>query len=212
MGCDRGPIVSTTRLPTPILEGRVIPIARSLDAASAVTLAGALRAGGLSVIEVTVEGEDGIEAIRAIVGSGSIVGAGTVTSIGLAAAAVEAGAEFLVSPHSDPALNEWANTRGVPMIPGGLTPTEVFAAWKSGVPAVKVFPVAVGGPELIRGLRGPFPDIPLIPTGGITAADAGDYIAAGAVAVGVGGWLTGHSDPGVITERPASLLEAVLIV
>ena len=57
----------------------------------------------------------------------------------------------------------------MPMIPGGLTPTEVFAAWRSGVPAVKVFPVSVGGPELIRGLRGPFPDIPLIPTGGITA-------------------------------------------
>lgn len=199
-------------LPEAILEERVIPVARNLDAASAMSLAEALRKGGLHVIEVTVEGAAGMDAVSALVGSGSVVGAGTVTSIGVAAAAVEAGASFLVSPHSDPALIAWAVSRGVPMIPGGLTPTEIFTAWRSGVPAVKVFPVSMGGPELIRGLRGPFPDIPLIPTGGITVRDAADYIEAGAVAVGVGGWLTAQSDPAVATERAASLVAAIQLV
>jgi 2-dehydro-3-deoxyphosphogluconate aldolase/(4S)-4-hydroxy-2-oxoglutarate aldolase len=199
-------------LPEAILEERVIPVVRGLTADTAVSLAAALREGGLHVIEVTVEGARAIEAISSLNGSGSVVGAGTVTSIGLAAAATEAGAAFLVSPHSDPALNEWAASHGVPMIPGGLTPTEVFAAWRSGVSAVKVFPVSMGGPDLIRGLRGPFPDIPLIPTGGITALDAADYLAAGAVAVGVGGWLTGHSETAVVIERSRSLLDAIKLV
>ncbi|MDP9495596.1 MAG: bifunctional 4-hydroxy-2-oxoglutarate aldolase/2-dehydro-3-deoxy-phosphogluconate aldolase [Actinomycetota bacterium] len=204
--------MKTAVLPEAILEERVIPVARGLSADTAVSLATALREGGLHVIEVTVEDANAIGAISSLTGSGSVVGAGTVTSIGLAAAAVDAGATFLVSPHSDPALNEWALSRGVPMIPGGLTPTEVLAAWRSGVVAVKVFPVSLGGPELIRGLRGPFPDIPLIPTGGITALDAADFLAAGAVAVGVGGWLTGHTDPALIVERAASLLEAIQLV
>ena len=96
------------------------------------------------------------------------IGAGTVLSIEAAERAVDAGATFLVSPHVDPELIEWAADRGIPFIPGAFTPTEILAAWRAGAPAVKFFPASVAGPDFIRDFRGPFPHIPLLPTGGVT--------------------------------------------
>lgn len=138
-------------LPEAILEERVVPVARGMTPESAPGMAVALRQGGITVIEITVEGTDGIDAIGSLRGSELTTGAGTITSIGLAAAAVEAGASFLVSPHFDPELTGWALDRGVPMFPGAFTPTEVFAAWESGAPAVKVFPASVGGTRSDQG-------------------------------------------------------------
>ena len=91
---------------------------------------------------------------------------------------------------------------------GLLQPTEVLAAWTAGVAAVKAFPASIAGPELVKALRGPFEAIPLVPTGGITAENAAAFLSVGAVAVGLGGWLTGHSDPGVIAERAALTIQA----
>jgi len=204
--------VRRAELPVAILEQRVIAVARGMTPESAPELVSALRSAGLTVIEVTVEGAGGIEAITSLRGSNLTVGAGSITSIGLAAAAVEAGAGFLVSPHFDPELTGWALDRGVPIIAGGFTPTEIFAAWESGAPAVKVFPASVGGPDLIKSIVAPFPDVGLVPTGGITADNAAGYLAAGAVALGVGGWLTGGSDSELVAERASLLVEALQLV
>jgi 2-dehydro-3-deoxyphosphogluconate aldolase/(4S)-4-hydroxy-2-oxoglutarate aldolase len=204
--------MSRPELPDAIVEQRVIAVARDMTAETAPGLASALRRGGLTVLEVTVEGQGGIDAIRSLRDSEVTVGAGTVTSVGLATAAVEAGAGFLVSPHFDPELTRWALDRGVPIIPGGLTPGELLAVWKSGAPAVKVFPASLGGPDLIRAIRGPFPEIRLIPTGGITAENAVAYLGSGSVAVGVGGWLTGGSDRGLVADRAALLIESIQLV
>jgi len=198
------------KLPGAVLEQRVIPVARGLDARSAPILAEALCGGGISSIEVTVEGEGGFDAIEAIAGGDMVVGAGTILTVQQAAKAVAAGASFLVMPHLDIELIEWASTQDVPLVPGALTPTEVMTAWRWQPPAVKVFPAHIGGPEYLRSLRGPFPDLALIPTGGIDAGNVSAYLDAGAVAVGVGGWLTAHDDPALITQRAIELMRQVV--
>ena len=192
-------------LPDSIVAEKVIPVARGLDGSTAPGLARALLDGGISTIEVTVEGDGGIEAIGSLRDTGIVVGAGTVTSTDQARAAVEAGAVFLVSPHLDGVLLDWAVQNDIALIPGGLTPTELASAWSSGTPAVKLFPAAVGGPGYLRSLLGPFPDLRLIPTGGVEADNIVDYLEAGAVAVGVGSWLTSHPDLSEVTRRAAQL-------
>ncbi len=196
-------------LPQPILDERIIPVARGLDADSAPDLAAALLDGGISVIEITIEGKGGLDAIRSLRDSKLLVGAGTVTSVDKAEAAVEAGARFLVSPHTDRQLIEWSVDSSVTLIPGGMTPTEIMNAWSFQVPAVKVFPASIGGPGLIRSLLAPYPGLALIPTGGIDGESASSYLMAGAVAVGIGGWLTKHQDMGIVTERAAQLRQVV---
>jgi len=193
-----------------VLNKRIIPVARGLDASSAPALAGALAVGGLDIIEITVESAGGFDAIAAVVGGETTVGAGTIVTIDQARRAVEAGAEFLVTPHLDLALLEWAGANGVVMIPGALTPTEIFAAQRYEPPAVKLFPAHVGGPEYLRSLLGPYPDLRFIPTGGVTGDNARAYLEAGAVAVGVGGWLTTHSDLSVVTRRARQLVSQVV--
>ena len=94
-------------------------------------------------------------------------------------------------------------------VPGAFTPTEILAAWRAGAAAVKLFPASAVGPTFVREVRGPLPGIPLIPTGGVTAETAPAFIAAGAVAVGIGSWLTGSGDPAVVEERAAELVAAV---
>lgn len=198
-----------TRLPDAIREERVIPVARGLDSATAPAMVDALQAGGLTSIEITVEGVHGIEAISSVAGSGALVGAGTVVRIDQADKAITAGAVFLVSPHLDPKLIEWSISNSIPLIPGALTPTEVATAWAWGPPAVKIFPAGTVGPGYLTSLLGPYPGVPLIPTGGIDAGNALAYLEAGAVAVGIGGWLTGVDDPSEITRRASLLREAV---
>ena len=104
-------------------------------------------------------------------------------------------------PHLDADLVEWAAARGIPAFPGAATPTEIFAAWRAGAAAVKLFPASSAGPGFVRELRGPFPDIPVLPTGGVTLETAPAFITAGAVAVGMGGWLIGDGDPAGIRAR-----------
>jgi 2-dehydro-3-deoxyphosphogluconate aldolase/(4S)-4-hydroxy-2-oxoglutarate aldolase len=197
------------RLPDSILTEKLIPIARGVAPARALELAAALRAGGSSVLEITLESGDGIASIRALSGAGMTVGAGTVTTIEDAEAAIGAGAGFLVSPHFDPNLVEWAIENNVAYLPGVFSPTEVAAVLSLGLRAMKVFPASVGGPDLIRSLRGPFPRLEAIATGGVGIENASEYRAAGAVAVGVGTWLTGPEDLAIITGRTRALLAVV---
>jgi 2-dehydro-3-deoxyphosphogluconate aldolase/(4S)-4-hydroxy-2-oxoglutarate aldolase len=204
-------------LPTGFVESGVVAIARRLAPDDVPAIADALVDGGIRAFELTLNEPEDV-ALRAIGAAASYVtrssapiaiGAGTVLSIEAAGRAIDAGASFLVSPHTDPELVRWAADRGVPMLPGAATPTEALAAWRAGAAAVKVFPASALGPQFVRELRGPFPDIPLQPTGGITVENAGDYIRAGAIAVGMGSWLFAGGTPASVTERAREATAAV---
>jgi 2-dehydro-3-deoxyphosphogluconate aldolase/(4S)-4-hydroxy-2-oxoglutarate aldolase len=140
---------------------------------------------------------------------GALVGAGTVLSVAAAARALDAGAGFIVSPHTDTELVAWCAARDVPCFPGALTPTEILAAWNAGASAVKLFPAASVGPAYLEQLAGPFPGIDLVPTGGVSAQTAAGWISAGAVAVGIGGWLIGDAEPEGVTARARLVAAAV---
>lgn len=195
-------------LPEAITTTGVIAVARKIDPARLPTVATAVAAGGVKAIEVTLDGVGALGSIELLAGCAQLVGAGTVMSVEEAAGAVDAGAAFIVSPHTDPAIVSWAVEHEIPVMAGAFTPTEVVIAWTMGVTAVKVFPASVGGPDLVRALRGPFDDVLLVPTGGIDDTNARDFMASGAVAVGAGGWLTAQPDPAEITTRARKLVAA----
>lgn len=200
-------------VPVAILGPKVVAIARGLAPDRLARIADALLAGGVRAFEVTMNSEGALDVIASLArrfdGSPLLMGAGTILDVPAAEAAHAAGARFLVSPHCDPALISWAVARDIPVFPGALTPTEILLAWRAGATAVKLFPASAGGASLIREVRGPFRDIPLIPTGGVTLENAAGFIAAGAVAVGVGSWLTGDGDPTGIAERAGHLVRAL---
>ncbi len=202
-------------LPESITSSGVVAIARGADPDRASTIALALLRGGISAFEMTLnEPQDkALEAIRQVAtrysGSELLLGAGTVLTIDAAKRAVEAGARFLVSPHTDPELIKWAVQAGIPVLPGAFTASEILLAWGAGATAVKLFPASVVGARGLREIRGPLPDIPIVPTGGVSAETAGAFIEAGAVAVGAGGWLVGDGKPQGIRERAALIVEAV---
>lgn len=197
------------RLPGTIREEKVIPVVRGLTTERARALVDALAAGGLHSIEVTLETAGSIAAMASLAGSDITVGAGTVMSVPQAQSAVDAGADFLVSPHLDAALVQWALDENIPYLPGVLTPTELARALEMGTEVVKLFPAGIGGPEMLNALLGPFPHAQIVPTGGISADNAGEFIAKGALAVGVGGWLTNHRDLTVVTARAELLVQVV---
>jgi len=204
---------ATTRtrpgIPEAISRSLVIAIGRRLDPSTVPSIGAALASGGIRAFEVTMNSESALEVIRELTKRFSpdelLVGAGTVLTMAQAEGAVEAGARFLVMPHLDTAIVGWAADRGIASFPGCLTPTEILTAWRAGAAAVKVFPASAVGPVFVRELRGPLPEIPLVPTGGVTLENAADFIAAGAAAVGMGSWLTGSGDAAVVRERAAAI-------
>lgn len=200
-------------LPPAISEGRVIAILRGIEPSRLPALVRALAGSGIRAIEVTLNSPGAlasIEGLRVDAGDrGVVVGAGTVLDRRSAMDAVSAGATFLVAPHVDPSTIAWAVDHGIPVLPGAMTPTEILVAWSAGASAVKLFPASIVGPAFVREMRGPLGDVPLVPTGGITAASAAAFIAAGAIAVGVGSWLTGGADVDVVRTRSAELVSAV---
>jgi len=148
--------------------------------------------GGVNVIEVTFTVPNALEIIERLaarVGEDVILGAGTVLTAEMAASALDAGAQFIVSPSANPATIEMAKSRGVPVFPGALTPTEVITAWQAGGDIIKIFPANVVGPTYLKDLHGPFPDIPFMPTGGVDLNTARSWLENGAVCLGVGGAL-----------------------
>jgi len=167
----------------------IIPIIRSATDV-ALPVAEALVQAGLPVVEVTLTVPNAIGAIATIArrfGDKILVGAGTVTDAAAVQQAVDAGAEFIVTPGLVPEVIEAAQRASVVVLPGALTPTEIFAAARAGADMVKVFPIqSVGGAAYLRALRGPFPAIPLVPTGGVSLDNLAALFAAGAAAVGVG--------------------------
>ena len=201
-------------IPGGIAQGGVVAIGRRITAAWAPAIAEALAGGGVLAFELTLNDPEA-DALRAIEsaaaaapGLGLEIGAGTVLSVEAARRAVDAGATFLVMPHLDTAIVSWAAERGIPALPGCATPTEALAGWRAGAAAIKVFLASSLGPSFVRELHGPFPSMPLVPTGGVTLETIPAFIAAGAVAVGLGSWLVGDGDPAGIRERAAAAVAA----
>ncbi len=176
-------------------------------------MAQAVAAGGLRQIEITWNSAQAallIEELRLRLPHCQI-GAGTLLTVEDMKAAIAAGAQFLFSPHTQPALIETAVAQSLPVIPGALSPTEIITAWQAGATCVKVFPVqSLGGADYIRNLQGPLGDIPLIPTGGVALENAVDLLQAGAIAVGLSSSLfpkaaLQQQDWAQITDRVRSL-------
>jgi len=185
--------------PSPLTALRltgVLAVLRAPSANQAVRAVDALVAGGIRGVEVTYSTPDAAAAIREISrrhGNRVYLGAGTVLTEEQVSEAVEAGAEFLVSPGTQEAVVRAMLGTGVAVFSGALTPSEVMAAVQFGVDAVKIFPASLGGPAYLRSLRGPFSDVPFLPTGGVDASNLGEWLAAGAAAVGAGGKLCSPS-------------------
>jgi 2-dehydro-3-deoxyphosphogluconate aldolase / (4S)-4-hydroxy-2-oxoglutarate aldolase len=175
-----------------IRRAGVVAVLRAPSAEAGVLAAEALLAGGVTGIEVTYSTPDVPSVLATLAdrhGDRMVLGAGTLLAPAQAAPAVEAGASFLVSPGVDDEVIASMRTTGAAVLAGALTPTEVMRAMRLGVHAVKVFPGSLVGPGYLRALRGPFPDVPLVPTGGVAADNLADWLAAGALAVGAGGEL-----------------------
>lgn len=199
-------------VPDTLRESPVVAVLRAGSADAYAPVIGALLAGGVRHLEVTLSTPGTIEAIPALLtrfGADARIGVGTVTDPDQARRAVESGAHFLVTPTTDVEVIDVAITAGLPVFPGGFTPTELHAGWRRGVAAVKVFPASHLGPGYIADLRGPFPGIEVIPSGGVTAEGAIEWLRAGACAVSLGGPLLQDAfrggDPVALTRRASEL-------
>jgi 2-dehydro-3-deoxyphosphogluconate aldolase / (4S)-4-hydroxy-2-oxoglutarate aldolase len=172
-----------------IHEIGIIPVIRAENISRALFAVRAIAEGGIPIAEVTMTVPGALDAIREsrrAHGSSVLIGAGTVLNAELARACLDAGAQFLVSPGMDNETLNLARDQNFLFIPGAMTPTEIMHARAHGAELIKLFPANHGGPNLLKTLRGPFPDIRFIPTGGVTLKNVADFFAAGAFAVGVG--------------------------
>ena len=168
---------------------RVVAVIRLDDPGHLFSAVEALAAGGVRVIEVTMTVPRAIELIAQLTArlhEDLLIGAGTVVDADTARRAIDAGAKFVVGPVFRPVLIETCHSRGVPAMPGCYTPTEILDAWDAGADIVKVFPATALGPAFFKDIRAPLPHLKLMPTGGVSIDNAGDWSRAGAVAVGVG--------------------------
>lgn len=167
----------------------LLAVLRSPSADLAVKTVEALVAGGVLGIEITYSTPDAAGVVRrldAIFGESIVLGMGTLTEPRHAQEALDSGARFVVSPHTEAELAHAMVQTGLPVMMGALTPSEVFQAWRLGSDVVKLFPGSLGGPAYLKALKGPFPQIPMMPTGGVSRGNVGDWFKAGAVAVGAG--------------------------
>jgi len=201
-----------------IREVGLVPVLRAPSAETAIAAASAIESGGVPILEITMTVPGAIGVIRAVVESSQgrvLVGAGTVLDPETARACILAGAEFIVSPSLNVKTIELCRRYAIPVIPGALTPTEIVTAWEAGADCVKIFPCsAVGGAKYLTALKGPLPQIDLIPTGGVSLSTAAEFLAAGAFALGVGGDLVDlkalkSGKPEVITENARKYVTVV---
>lgn len=196
---------------------RAIAVIRTPDLALGRHLAKAVAAGGLRLIEITWNSDRPAQLISTLRQElpDCVIGAGTLLEPIQVREAIAAGAEFLFSPHTNPTLIRIAVDHQVPMVAGALTPTEIVTAWQAGSSGVKVFPIqTVGGARYLRNLRDPLAGIPLIPTGGVTLENAAEFLAAGAIAVGLSGQLFPQAaiaagDWEQVSDRTKALMHAL---
>jgi 2-dehydro-3-deoxyphosphogluconate aldolase/(4S)-4-hydroxy-2-oxoglutarate aldolase len=174
-----------------VLEVGIVPVVRATSAKKAIAAAEALATGGISIVEITMTVPGAVDVIAQLAATSSkdvLIGAGTVLDAETARQCFDAGAQFLVTPGLDLETVKAARDADKLIMAGALTPTEVITAWKAGADFVKVFPAsAVGGASYIKALRGPLPQVPLVPTGGVNLNTAADFLKAGAAALGIGG-------------------------
>jgi len=202
--------------PQLILNTGVISVMRTESSTQLLQVAEAICKGGIHCVEITMTTPGALRAIEVASEklTGVLVGAGTVLDATTARQAILAGAKFLVTPTVELDVIETARRYGIIVIPGAMTPTEILTAWEAGADMVKVFPASILGSGYLKAIRGPLPQIPLVPTGGITADNAGKFIHAGAAMVCAGGWLVDKEAVAngryeVITERARQLVDAV---
>lgn len=191
-----------------ITEIGIVPVVRTTSAESAIRAVEAIYNGGVRAAEITMTVPGAIKALEKVAdqfGGRIVLGAGTVLDPETARACMLAGAEFFVTPSLKIATIEMAKRYSKVVCPGALTPTEVLTAWDAGADIVKIFPCGnVGGPKYIKALKGPFPQIEMIPTGGVNLETAGEFLKAGACAVAVGGELV---DAGSVRENRYDVIE-----
>jgi 2-dehydro-3-deoxyphosphogluconate aldolase / (4S)-4-hydroxy-2-oxoglutarate aldolase len=192
-----------------MIEIGIVPVVRASSKREALMAVEAVTAGGIPIVEITMTVPGAVDVIRELVKSklsDVLIGAGTVLDAETARRCRDAGAQFLVSPALNIETIEFAAKEEMLMMAGALTPTEIVKAWKAGSDFVKVFPCGqVGGAKYIRAIKGPLPQIPLVPTGGVNLNTAAEFLEAGAEALGVGGELIQAAalksgKPEVITE------------
>ena len=194
----------------------LLAVVRGESRRAALEVVGALIEGGVLGLEITFTTPEAVRVIRDLdeeYGDSILLGAGTVITDEQVERAAEAGASFLVSPGSDPKLLPAMLGTGLLVLPGVLTPSEVMLARRLGAQAVKLFPGSSGGTSYLKALRGPFPDVPFVPTGGVSLENIDDWFAAGAFAVGAGGALAPSSiedrDRGEVVENARQFAKAV---
>ena len=201
-----------------IREIGLVPVVRTASADSAFKAIEAIHAGGVPIAEITMTVPGALRALEKLAdhfGDRILLGAGTVLDPETCRACMLAGAQFFVTPALNFKTIEMAHRYSKPIMPGALTPTEVLAAWDAGADIVKIFPCDnVGGPKYIKALKGPFPQIEMVPTGGVSLTTAGDFLKAGASAVAVGGELVDsktikEGNYAIFTERAKRFLEVV---
>lgn len=201
-----------------ILAVGIIPVVRASSPGEACMAAEAVHQGGIPIVEITMTVPGAVEVIRELAkkcGTDVLIGAGTVLNAQAAQECLDAGAQFLVTPGIHLKCIEVAVGKGKLIMAGALTPSEVMAAWEAGADFIKIFPCGqVGGAKYIKALKGPFPQIPFVPTGGVNLNTAGELLEAGAVALGVGGELVQADalkakNPEVIVENARKFVAAV---
>ena len=201
-----------------IIDIGIVPVVRTHSAEGAIKAIEAIYRGGIRSAEITMTVPGAVKALEKIAdkfGDQIVLGAGTVLDPETARICMLAGAQFFVTPSLNLATIEMAKRYSKVILPGALTPTEVLTAWQAGADAVKIFPAsAVGGPKYIKSLKAPFPQIEMIPTGGVNLETAPEFLRAGACAVAVGGELIDHKtiDEGrfsVFEERARHFLEVI---
>lgn len=196
--------MNKTEVRSKIKETGVVPVVRTDSAEKARTIIKALIEGGINVLEITMTIPGAIDLIAELSGeyqTVAIVGAGTVLDAATARRCVAAGARFIVSPIADAETISFCNQNQIVVMPGALTPTEIFAAQIAGADIVKVFPVgAMGGIAYLKSVKAVFPQIEIVPTGSINPQNAVEYLKAGALAVGIGNELT-SGEASEITNR-----------
>ena len=184
-----------------VLDAGIVAVVRAPDPAGLVEVIRALAAGGVTVAEVTLTVPNALDVVReakAALGDSVLLGAGTVLDVETCRAALLAGAEFIVSPTVNLDVIRLCRRYDKLVMPGAFTPTEILAAWEAGADVVKVFPAEVVGPAFFKALRGPLPQVRLMPTGGVDLTTAADFLKAGACCLGVGSQLV---DPKLVAAR-----------
>lgn len=201
-----------------IEEIGIVPVVRASSSREACVAAEAVCKGGIPIVEITMTVPGAIGVIRELsksCGHEVLIGAGTVLNADDARRCLDAGAEFLVTPGFNRATVEFAARESKLILAGALTPTEIIEAWTAGSDLVKVFPCGqVGGAKYIKALKGPLPQVPLVPTGGVNLSTAAEFIEAGAAALGIGGELVQvealrSNKPELIVETARKFLDIV---